>query len=202
MRAGIIFLLDRRLSLAYNEIIVKKAIKYKNRGIVGIDIAGPDPDGAFRYEDYADLYRTAQRAGLKTSAHTGEEGTVEEMEHVLRTLPLHRVNHGFRAYTSPQVMKMLVKNDLTLCLCPTSNLKLAFIRDAMHLKEVIRTLFDHGVKFSINTDNPAMLKTNLKKEYEMLLANEILDEKEIDQVIRWAFEATFIPTEPGKNLYL
>src|SRR3990167_11433996 len=40
VRAGLILMLDRRLSYQHNEIIVKKAIKYRNRGIVGIDIAG------------------------------------------------------------------------------------------------------------------------------------------------------------------
>jgi len=55
VRAGIIFLLDRRLSFDQNEIIVKKARKFRDRGVVGIDIAGPISNG-FRYEDYAGLY--------------------------------------------------------------------------------------------------------------------------------------------------
>ncbi len=202
VRAGLILLLDRRLSFAQNAVIVKKAIKYKNRGIVGINIAGPDPEKVFRYEDYTSLYREAQDSGLKTSVHTGEDGTIEEMEYVLKVLPLNRVDHGFRAYTSPQVMEALTKKNLTLCLCPTSNLKLKFIQDFAHLKEVLETLLKNGVKFCINTDNPAMLRTNLTKEYELLRANNILEEKEINQVIQWGFEATFIPTEPGKNLYL
>ena len=201
MRAGIIFLLDRRLPLSTNEVIVKKAIKYKNRGVVGIDIAGPNsPD--FRYEDLAGLYATAREAGLKTTVHTGEDGTAEEMEHVLSVLPLDRVNHGFRAYTSKKLMDMLREKNLTLCICPTSNMRVEFIKGPVHLKEVLRTLYDNGVKFCINTDNPAMLKTNLTKEIEYLRTHEILTESEIDQTVRWAFEATFIPTEPGKNLYL
>lgn len=201
VRAGIIFLLDRRLPFATNEIIVGKAIKYKNRGVVGIDIAGPAaPD--FRYEDYAALYEMARSAGLKTTVHTGEDGTVEEMEHVLKVLPLDRVNHGFRAYTSPALMKSIREKNLTLCLCPTSNMRVGFIRDGAHLKEVVRTLYDAGVKICINTDNPSMLKTNLSKEIELMREHKILSEEEIDQTVKWAFEATFIPTESGKNLYL
>ena len=72
----------------------------------------------------------------------------------------------------------------------------------MHLKEVIRTFWENGVKFCINTDNPAMLNTTLTKEIDIMREHGILSESEIDQVIRWAFEATFIPTERGKNLYL
>jgi adenosine deaminase len=201
VRAGLIFILDRRLSLEENAIIVKKAIKYKSRGIVGIDIAGPAREG-FRYEDYAGLYQEAAAAGLKTVVHTGEEGTVEEMEMVLKTLPLDRVNHGFRAYASERAMKLLREKNLTLALCPTSNMRLDFIKDGLHLKEVVRTLFDNGVKFCLNTDNPSMLKTTLPREIDLMRQHGVLSEEEIDQVIRWGFEASFIPTEPGKNLYL
>src|SRR5258708_4390951 len=41
VQAGIILMMDRRFTREQNEAIVKKAIKYHNRGIVGIDLAGP-----------------------------------------------------------------------------------------------------------------------------------------------------------------
>lgn len=201
VRAGIMLLLDRRLPFEKNAVIVRKAIKYRSRGIVGIDIAGPLGDG-FRYDDYSALYAEARDAGLKTTVHTGEDGTVEEMDHVLDVLPLDRVNHGFRAYGSAKVMEKVRKKNLTLCLCPTSNLSVKFIRDIAHLKEIIQTLWKNGVKFCINTDNPSMLQTNLKKELALLTDNGILAPEQTDQTVQWAFEASFIPTEHGKNLYL
>ena len=42
VRAGLILMLDRRLSYEHNEIIVKKAIKYRTRGVVGIPVRTPD----------------------------------------------------------------------------------------------------------------------------------------------------------------
>lgn len=201
VRAGLILLLDRRLSFEINEVIVKKAIKYRSRGIVGIDIAGPKGE-SFTYDAYAPLYALARENGLKTTVHTGEDGDAEEMAHVLKVLPLDRLNHGFRAYTSPELMKEVVKKNLTMCLCPTSNIKVGFIRDGAHLKEVIRTLYDNGVKFCMNTDNPSMLRTNIKQEIQLLRDNNILTEEEISQTVKWAFEASFVPTAPDRNLYL
>ncbi|HEY4520903.1 MAG TPA: amidohydrolase family protein [Candidatus Paceibacterota bacterium] len=201
VRAGLILMLDRRLSYQHNEIIVKKAIKYRTRGVVGIDIAGPASKD-FRYDDYTSLYKTARDKGLKTTVHSGEDGTAEEMMHVLQVLPLDRVNHGFRAYTSPELMEEIRERNLTLCMCPTSNMKVGFIKDERHLKEVFRTLYDSGVKFTINTDNPSMLNTSVANELDILRRNNILSEAEIDQTIQWAREAAFVPTETGKNLYL
>ena len=201
VRAGLVFILDRRLSFAQNEIIVKKAIKYSKRGVVGIDIAGPMAEG-FRYDDYSDLYQEARMRGLKTTVHTGEEGSVEEMEHVLSVLPLDRVNHGFRAHTSKNVMKTLREKDLTLCLCPTSSMRLGFIKEGNDLKRILTVFLKEGVKFCINTDNPAMLKTTLPKEIELMREYDILSEDDISRVIRWGFDAAFVQTESGKNLYL
>jgi len=67
---------------------------------------------------------------------------------------------------------------------------------------VFRTLYDSGVKFTINTDNPSMLNTSVANEIDILRRNNILSEAEINQTIQWAREAAFVPTEPGKNLYL
>lgn len=203
IRAGMMLLLDRRLPKELNAVIVKKAIKYRSRGVVGIDIAGPLPtDGSFRYEDYAELYAAARASGLKTTVHTGEDGTAEEMNRVLDILPLDRLNHGFRAYTDPALMEKVAKKNLTMCLCPTSNMSVGFIRNGGHLREIIQALWNNGVKFCVNTDNPSMLRTNMRKEIDLLRTHDCLTEEQIDQTIRWGFEASFIPTQAGKNLYL
>lgn len=202
VRAGIIVMLDRRSPKEVNAIAVRKAIKYRTRGIVGLDIAGPRGDEPFDYADYADLYAEARDAGLKTTVHTGEEGTAEEMAYVLRHLPLDRLNHGFKAYTDPVLMAEVAKRNLCCCVCPTSSLRLGFFKDPAHMKEVMRTLLDHGVKFCINTDNPSMLRTNMRKEVQLMRDHGILSEEEIDRTMDWARAATFVPTEPGKNLYL
>ena len=50
--AGLIFCLDRRLSYDLNEVIVEKAIKYHQRGVVGLDIAGPESFDFKKEKDY------------------------------------------------------------------------------------------------------------------------------------------------------
>src|SRR5256886_12228574 len=45
VRAGLILMMDRTFDERQNAIIVEKAIRYRSRGIVGLDIAGPRPDG-------------------------------------------------------------------------------------------------------------------------------------------------------------
>src|SRR5499426_3705692 len=58
VRAGLIFCLAREFPLEMNEILVKKAIRYRHRGVVGIDLAGTetralelDADQVAAYQD-------------------------------------------------------------------------------------------------------------------------------------------------------
>ena len=63
VKTGIIICLDRTFDNHLNEILLEKALKYKNRGVVGIDIAGSARKG-FRYSDCKSLYRRARKEGL------------------------------------------------------------------------------------------------------------------------------------------
>lgn len=198
VKAGLILSLDRRLSYKLNEIIVKKAVKYKSRGIVGIDIAGPNSTG-FDYADYTKLYQFALDNGIQTTVHTGEDGTIEEMEYVLQHLPLKRINHGIKASSSKKLMKLLVEKNITLCICPTSNLRIGFVKDAKQYRNIIQTLLQYEVKLCINTDSPALLKTNIIKEVEYVFQNKILTEKQFEKTCVWAHEASFVPLLKTKN---
>src|SRR5215213_1606641 len=43
-RVGLIFCLAREFPIELNEILVKKAIKYRSRGVIGVDLAGSEND--------------------------------------------------------------------------------------------------------------------------------------------------------------
>ncbi len=191
VKVGLILNLDRRLSKKENTIILEKAIKYKNRGVVAIDIAGPRI-GDFDYASYCDLYQEATKKGLKTTIHTGEEGSVEEMKKVIEALPLNRIGHGIKAHLDKKLMKKLRDLDICLEICPTSNLKLGIVKDIKELNKIIRTFLENEVKFTINTDGPELLQTTIKEEIAILLDNEIVNFEEMNVIIENGFKYSFI----------
>src|SRR3954469_7814 len=83
VRAGLILMMDRTFTHEQNEVIVEKAIRYKPRGVVGIDIAGPRPNGGrYPYRDLAPLVEHVRSAGLGVTIHVGEEGGAHGIEEV------------------------------------------------------------------------------------------------------------------------
>ena len=193
VRAGLIIMMDRTLTVEQNEIIARKAMHYaqRGRGIIGVDIAGPrHPD--FRYGDYKRVIGACRRAGLGITIHCGEEGDPAEMWEVLEQLEPKRIGHGILAAGNEALMKELARRDVVLEICPTSNVKTHAVSGLDDLRQVLRTFLDHGVRFSISTDGPEMLQTNVAKEFELLVNEGILSAEEAAAANQCAHEASFL----------
>ncbi len=194
VKAGIILMMDRTLDFAQNEIIIKKAIKYKAKGIIGVDLAGPNRK-TFSMQKHAELFALARRAGLGITVHTGEEAQLAEMRYVVKAIKPDRIGHGIQCHKDKALMAEVVKNNITLEICPTSNLRNSVIKDSNQMKTALKTLLTNKVKFTINTDGPEMYKSNILDEQEFLLQQKILSPQELAQTIAWAKEASFVKQE-------
>ena len=198
VRAGLIFCLAREFDHRLNEILVEKAIKYRRRGVVGIDLAGTEnravelrPADVARYRD---LFQHARANGLKTTVHTGETaGTgAEGVRAAVEQLQPHRIGHGIRAAQDESVMALLRERGVVLEICPSSNLATRAVASLEELGRVLQAFWKHGVKFTINTDGPYLLDTSLQREVDLLRDNLVLAAEQIEQAFRWAREATFL----------
>jgi adenosine deaminase len=196
VRAGLILMMDRTFTPRQNEIIVEKAIRWAPRGIVGVDIAGPRP-GHERY-DYAQvqtMVEEARAAGLGVTIHVGEEGGDlgrEEIGQVLEVLRPDRIGHGILAAGDAELMRTLRDNEVVLEICPTSNLLTKALPDENAVRDVFRTFVEHGVRFTIATDGPEMMRTHLRDELDLLLRVGALTQEELDEANRRGHEASFL----------
>ena len=186
VRAGLILMMDRTFTERQNAIIVEKAIRYAPRGVVGIDIAGPRPDKARRYpyRELAPLIEEAREAGLGVTIHVGEEGGqhgVAEIGEVVETLRPDRIGHGILAAQDEELMERLREAEIVLEICPTSNLLTKALPDEDAVRDTFRAFVDNGVRFTIATDGPEMMRTHLRDEFELLERIGALDEDELSE---------------------
>ena len=198
VRAGLILMMDRTFSERQNAIIVEKAIRYAPRGVVGIDIAGPRPtsDGPYPYRELAPLVDQARSAGLGVTIHVGEEGGehgIAEIREVVGSLRPDRIGHGILAAQDPELMTELREAEITLEICPTSNLLTKALPDEDAVREIFRAFQKAGVPFTIATDGPEMMRTHLRDELELLLRIGALDENELAEANRRGHEKSFLP---------
>ncbi len=191
VKAWIVLCMDRRLSFRKNQIILEKAIKYKNRWIVWIDLSGPQSKD-FSMEEHKALFDLAKQSWLWVTIHTWEEWSLEELKYVAEVIKPHRIWHGIMAVQDKKIIKALKKNDIVLELCPTSNLKNSKVKDLKELSHIIRTLLKHDIRLTLNTDWAVMYQINIIKEEDLLLENEIITETELNQMYKNAFDYSFV----------
>lgn len=99
------------------------------------------------------LYDKAREAGLRLTAHAGEEGPPSYILEALDILGVERIDHGIRCMEDPDLVERLVDARIPLTVCPLSNVRL----------RAVDTLADHplpamlaaGLNVSVNSDDPA-----------------------------------------------
>jgi adenosine deaminase len=197
VRAGLILMMDRTFDQQQNAIIVEKAIRYAPRGIVGVDIAGPRPtrDGPYPYRDLAPLIEQARAAGLGITIHVGEEGGehgISEIREVVEILRPDRIGHGILAAKDPELMAQLSDAQITLEICPTSNLLTKSLPDEDAIRATFQAFVEAEVPFTIATDGPEMMQTHLRDELELLSRIGALDEKGLSQANARGHDVSFV----------
>ncbi len=191
VRAGILLMMDRRFDAARNAIIVDKAIRFQSEGIVGIDLAGPI-DRGFRIDSIAVPVAKAKAAGLGVTIHTGEATDAAEMREVVAKLSPDRIGHGIGAASDPRLLTDLAKRNIVLEVCPSSNLRTGVVADWNEMRTIIQTLRSAGVSMCINSDGPELVGTNVREEYERLLAHRILTKETALLCMETGRRATFV----------
>ncbi|WP_170325486.1 adenosine deaminase [Ruegeria arenilitoris] len=132
--------------------------------ITGFGMGGNEAVGT--QGDYKWAFDCAREAGLRLTTHAGEFGGPESVRDAVRDLGVERVGHGVRAIEDPDLIRELVDREVTLEVCPGSNVVLGLFPDfAAH---PIARLRDHGVNVTVSTDDPPFFHTTMRREYEML----------------------------------
>jgi adenosine deaminase len=191
VKAGIILMMDRRFPKEKNLVVAQKAARFAHEGIIGLDVAGPLHEG-FHVEDLVEPVRIARDAGLGVTIHTGEVTPPEEVANVVKLLSPHRIGHGIKSVEDPMLLEELAKRGIVLEVCPTSNIQTQAARDWEDIKHILMKLKSAGVAFTINSDGPELLATNVKEEFERLLAKGVLTQDDVIACTKTAKEASFI----------
>jgi len=146
--------------------LVRRAAKYKERGIVGIGLGGEE--ALHPPEKFTDVFALVREEGFGSVPHAGEVAGPESVRGALDALHADRVRHGIRAVEDPALLEELAERRVVLDVTPLSNLRTG----------VVPTLGEHplpdliaaGIPCTVSTDDPEMFDTDLTREYEAALS--------------------------------
>jgi adenine deaminase len=134
-------------------------------GLDGIDLHGDE--SLPTAPRFAAAFAEARRRGLGTKAHAGELAGPSSVRVALDVLGVSRIEHGLRAVEDESLLARLVREAITLDMCPWSNVKLGLCPDLR--AHPIRRLHDRGVRVTASTDDPTIFGHTLNDELVALV---------------------------------
>jgi adenosine deaminase len=163
--------------------IAELALRHRDRGVVGFDIAGPE--AGFPASRFADAFDFLARECFPVTVHAGEADGVESIRSALVDGHALRLGHGVRiaediavestddenSYVSLGTLAQWVKDrGIALETSPSSNLQTGAIAawgDTM-IDHPFDMLYQLGFRVTVNVDNRLMSATSLTRELRLL----------------------------------
>jgi adenosine deaminase len=148
---------------------------------------------------FARVFAASRKLGLKVVAHAGEEGPPDYVYEALDLLEVDRIDHGNRALEDDALTERLVREGMTLTVCPLSNLKLCVVGDlTVH---PLKRMLDLGLRATINSDDPAYFGGYLGQNWIETAQALGLTREELVVLARNSFTGSFLaPDEIARHV--
>ncbi|MGW2094351.1 adenosine deaminase [Promicromonospora sukumoe] len=118
--------------------------------VVGIGLDNAEigyPPGLF-----TDLYARAREAGVRRTAHAGEEGPAANVRDALDLLHAERIDHGIAVVQDPALVARVATEQVPFTVCPVSNVRLCAVPSLA--EHPLPAMIEAGLLVSINSDDP------------------------------------------------
>jgi adenosine deaminase len=156
--------------------------------VCGLDLAG-DEGGHPDATPHIPSFRLAREAGLRLTAHAGENAGASSMRQVLDLLGAERIGHGVRIEEDPALVERVAAERIALDMCPRSNVQTRAV--ASMAAHPIDRLLRRGLRVTVSTDGRTTSDTSVTGEFERLRAQFGWGAAELLVCQRNAAEAVF-----------
>lgn len=145
------------------------------------------------------VFAAAAERGLKRVAHAGEEGPPDYVREALDVLNIDRLDHGNRSLEDDALVQRLAEADMTLTVCPLSNLKLCVVDDMA--RHPLKRMLELGLKATVNSDDPSYFGGYMLANFNAVIDALDLTADDIKTLAVNSFSGSFL-SDGEKRAYL
>ena len=167
VKSGIIVCGIRSISPSISLKLADLSVRYKNRGVVGFDLAGPEEN--FPAKEHREAFYLIRNNNINATIHAGEAYGPASIHQAIHQCGANRIGHGTRLIEDEGLMNYINDHRIPLEICLTSNWQTKSVRSLK--QHPLKFYYNQGIRVTLNTDNRLMSNTTMTKE--MMLAHKL-----------------------------
>jgi adenosine deaminase len=198
---GLILCAMRNMNLSSE--IAELAVDFRERGVVGFDLAGEE--GGFPPKKHVDAFHYIQRENFNITIHAGEAFGKESIWQAIQWCGAHRIGHatrlvediGLDKHNRRKIVRMgylaqyVLDKRLPLEICLTSNVHTGAAKDIE--SHPFGLLYKYKFRVTLNTDDRLMSDTTMTKEFKIAVRAFRLTLQDLEKLTINAMKSAFQP---------
>src|SRR5215831_13249751 len=196
IRYGLILCAIRSLGADQSLRIAELCVAFKNRGVVGFDLAGSEVNNPAKLHKHA--FQLVIDNNINCTAHAGEAFGPDSIHQAIHKCGAHRIGHGTRLVESGDLLNFVNDHRIPIEVCPSSNVQThAATGWDTH---PVDFFVDYGLRVTINTDNRLMSDTTVTRELHLCHQHYGWSLQTIKEIIIAGFKSAFMPYREKADL--
>jgi len=186
--AGVLVCGIRNMSPETSLRLAELSVAYKNRGVLGFDLAGAEHGNPAK--DHQEAFQLILNNNINCTVHAGEAYGPPSIAQAIHYCGAHRIGHGVRLREDGDLLNYVNDHRIPLECCPSSNVQTGAVNDlASH---PFKFYLDFGIRVTVNTDNRLITNTTVTKELGVLARQFGLNLKDIRNILVGGFKSAFL----------
>ncbi len=169
--------------------MARLAVAYKNRGVVGFDLAGAEYDHPPKH--HREAFDLIRKNNINCTIHAGEAFGPESIAQAIHLCGAHRIGHGVRLWENGDLLAYVNDHRIPLECCPSSNVQTGAVSEVS--RHPIRLYHDLGLRVTVNTDNRLITDTTVSRELWLCHTQLAMTLEDTKRIILNSFKAAFLP---------
>jgi adenosine deaminase len=189
IRYGVILCGMRSMSSESSLRMAELAVAYKNRGVVGFDLAGSEINNPAK--EHLAAFQLILTNNINCTAHAGEAYGPDSIAQAIHKCGAHRIGHGTRLREDGDLLNYVNDHRIPLEVCPSSNLQTKAAKSWE--AHPVDFYVDYGLRITINTDNRLITGTTVSKELLLCHQHYGWSLDVIKDIVIAGFKSAFLP---------
>jgi adenosine deaminase len=196
IKSNVIICGIRHIDPATSLRLAELSVAYKNKGVVGFDLAGAEE--GYPSKKHQTAFQLILNNNVNVTIHAGEAFGPESIAQAVHYCGAHRIGHGVRLRENGDLLNYLNDHRIPLEMCPSSNVQTGSVADFK--SHPLKFYFDFGLRVTVNTDNRLITETSSTKELWIAHKEMGFTLEDLTTLIVQGFKSAFLPYREKADL--